>query len=72
VTVCKNSEEVLNIVVYYETVTICWAAGAVLVLYRLQLVRDLKRFWTQTFEIHCLHVIMLREYMNWTDMAHCK
>jgi hypothetical protein len=68
--VCENSEDVLSIVVYYKIVAICWDAGAVLVLYRLQLERDSQCFWTQTFEKHCLQVIMLREYMNWTVMTH--
>lgn len=68
---CQNSEEVLNIVVYYKTVAICWDAGAVRVLYRLQLERDLQCFWTQTFEKYCLQVIMLCEYKNWIVMTHC-
>jgi hypothetical protein len=69
--VCEISEDVLNIVVYYKTVAICWDAGDLLVLYRLQLERDLQCFLTQTFEKNCLQVIMLREYMNWTVMTHC-
>jgi hypothetical protein len=59
-------------VVYYKTVAICWVAGAVLVLYLLQLERDLKCFWTQAFEKPSLEVIILREYMNSTVMTNCK
>lgn len=58
--------------VYYKTVANCWDADAILVLYRLQLQRNLKSFWAQTFEINCLQLIMLREFMNWTVVTRCK
>jgi hypothetical protein len=57
---------------FYKTVVICWDIGVLLTGTVSFAIRTrFTMIWTQTFEKHCIEVIMLREYMNLIFMDPC-